>query len=121
MQNPSEFLEFAIKTARLAGDNILMRDYGRILNLEWKDRVEFKTKIDDESDKFIRKEISEHFPDHNIISEETRDKNTRSQYSWVVDPLDGTIPFTYGFTDHFSVCIGLTREKLPVELRFFLP
>lgn len=107
------YLEFAINTARDAG-KILMQNYGKMHQLEWKLRTNFKTQVDDESDALIRERIHSKFPNHNIYSEENKDKLGKGIFSWIIDPLDGTIPYTYGFCDHFSVCISLAREKEPI-------
>ena len=118
--NLSNYRTFAVKTALKAGD-ILMRNYGKIQALEWKLKTNFKIQVDDESDALIREEISRKFPAHSIYSEENRDKLGKSDLSWVVDPLDGTIPYTYGFCDHFSVCISLARGKKPIVGVIYAP
>lgn len=109
-----DFLTFAIQTARTAGDEILMRHYSEVQTLDWHTRTNFKTAVDDESDRFIRAEIERAFPAHGILSEETADKVTQSRYLWVVDPLDGTLPYTTGINDHFSVSIALLKDEVPI-------
>ena len=94
----SAYLDFAIEAAREAG-KILMDHYGEMHELAWKERRHFKTIVDDESDKFINDAITERFPNHSILSEELDDWIRDSEWKWVVDPLDGTIPYTFGFTD----------------------
>ena len=116
----SQHLDFAIKTAKEAGD-YLMSQYGKMQKLEWKLRTNFKTEVDDYNDRLIRMRIKESFPDHNIYSEEQDALNRGSEYSWVVDPLDGTIPYRYGTTDHFSVCIALAKRKTPIIGVIFAP
>lgn len=116
----SAYLAFAIETAQEAG-KIIMRYHGNVHKLEWKERRHFKTIADDESDKFIRRTIINRFPDHSVYSEELDPRNKDSEWRWVVDPLDGTIPYTYGFTDHFSVSIGLVRGLTPVVGVIYAP
>lgn len=105
-----DFRTFAITTARQAGDEILMRHHGKVKTLDWHTRTNFKTAVDDESDAFIRAEIEREFPDHRIHSEEAAAKRTPSPYRWIVDPLDGTLPYTTGINDHFSVSIALEED-----------
>ncbi len=109
----SEYLQFAAETAKAAGQ-LLLDNYGKMHSLEWKIRTDFKTEVDDQSDALIRHAILARYPDHNIYSEESSDRETHSAYSWVVDPLGGTIPYTYGVNIQFSVCIGLVRGKDPI-------
>jgi len=109
-----EFLEFAKVTALEAGEGVLMKNYGKMQELEWNLKQYFRTVVDKESDTLIRKRIKEKFPEHNIYSEENEGIDRNSEFSWVIDPLDGTLPYRYGTTDHFSVCIALARKKTPV-------
>ena len=41
-------------------------------------------------EKFIRFKINQKFPDHEIIGEEYGYKKSKSDFSWVIDPIDGT-------------------------------
>src|SRR3989344_7859622 len=110
----SNYTRFAIQTARRAGDEILMNHYGKLKNLERTTRQHFRTQVDKDSDSFIRGRISEEFPDFSVYSEEDKDQKRNSQFSWLIDPIDGTIPYTLRISDHFSVCIALAREKRPI-------
>lgn len=109
----SHFLMFAKNVAAGAAE-ILMKHYGKLQVQTWKDYTNFKTAVDDESDKFIREAIRTAYPDHSVISEELDDYETGSEFKWVVDPLDGTLPYTFQTTDHFSVCIALCQNGIPV-------
>ncbi len=59
-----------------------------------KSKNEVLTKHDLWSEKTIIKEIKKHFPDHHILSEEQGDNNKKSDYLWVIDPIDGTTNFS---------------------------
>ena len=48
------------------------------------------TKIDIEMERLIRKLIRLNFGNHNIIGEELEDEIKSSDYTWVIDPIDGT-------------------------------
>jgi len=54
------------------------------------------TTSDKAFEKFIRKEIKKNFPDHQVIGEEFGHKKSKSDYSWVIDPIDGTRSFVIG-------------------------
>ena len=51
------------------------------------------TSADKAFEKFIRLEIKKKFPKHQIIGEEFGYKKTSSDYTWVIDPIDGTRSF----------------------------
>ena len=116
-----DFKTFAVGTALAAGQQILKRHYGRLHTLTWKEINNFKNEVDDESDRFIRQAIEREFPDHRILSEEMVPKETGSLFTWVVDPLDGTLPYTTGISDVFSVCIGLCDGLTPIVGVIFCP
>ena len=54
------------------------------------------TNADKAFEKFIRKEIKKRFPNHQVIGEEFGHKKSKSYYSWVIDPIDGTRSFVIG-------------------------
>tara|TARA_Y100000310_G_scaffold235691_1_gene238840 strand:+ start:1446 stop:2207 length:762 start_codon:yes stop_codon:yes gene_type:complete len=104
-------LKTAIKAAKLAG-RIIETNFGKIKEINTKNSDnEFFTNIDIECEKIIIDTIKEKFPDHNIWSEECGSlKKTKSNYEWIIDPLDGTnnyisnIPFV-------GVSIGVMYKK----------
>ncbi len=105
----SEELRFAIHCAKEAG-NLVKERASVIPTLSWKSRTDFKTQVDDECDTLIRCMIGEKYPHDTIYSEENLAKVGTSRRSWVVDPLDGTIPFAYQINNHSSICIALTEK-----------
>lgn len=105
--------DIAVSIAKEAGE-LLLRHYGKMQKLEYKLKTNFKTEVDDLSDALIRKRIKENFPEHNIYSEEEKAIDNKSEYSWVIDPLDGTLPYTLGISDHFAVSIALAKDKKPI-------
>lgn len=51
------------------------------------------TQADFASDKAIRSIIKSSFPEHGIVSEESVEKVSTSEYKWIIDPIDGTVNF----------------------------
>lgn len=54
------------------------------------------TNFDKAFEKFIRNKINKRFPGHSIVGEEFKTKNKKSDYSWIIDPIDGTKSFVVG-------------------------
>ena len=54
------------------------------------------TVADKQAERAIRAVISASFPDHVIIGEEEATKETGSDFSWIIDPIDGTRSFISG-------------------------
>ena len=71
------------------------------------------TSADKAFEKFIRKEIKKKFPNHQIIGEEFGHKNTKSEFSWVIDPIDGTRSYVVG-NPSWSNLISLNYNGEPV-------
>lgn len=101
--------------------NILMLNFGKISEYTVKENQNsIVTKADFESEKRIMEIISEKFPQHNTLGEETGFQNRESEYTWVVDPLDGTSNFAAGLP-WFGVIICVLKNSVPVMAGCFLP
>ena len=71
------------------------------------------TTADKAFEKFIRKEISSKFPNHQIIGEEYGHQKSKSDFTWVIDPIDGTRSFVIG-NPTWSNLISLNFKGVPV-------
>ena len=71
------------------------------------------TNADKAFEKFIRKEIYKKFPKHQVIGEEFGKKKSLSDFSWVIDPIDGTRSFVIG-NPTWSNLIALNYKGNPV-------
>ena len=71
------------------------------------------TSADKAFEKFIRKEIKKKFPKHQVIGEEFGHKKSKSDYSWVIDPIDGTRSYVIG-NPTWSNLISLNYKGNPV-------
>ena len=71
------------------------------------------TTSDKAFEKFIRKEIKEKFPTHQIIGEEFGKSNNKSEFSWIIDPIDGTRSYVSG-NPTWSNLISLNYKGYPV-------
>lgn len=108
----SKFLRVAKKAAIEAG-KIVKKYYQSELKLEGKGHfANFATKADLESEAKVIDIIKANFPDHNIIAEESGTVDQGSEYTWAIDPIDGTIPFVDGIST-FGASIGLLRNNKP--------
>lgn len=103
------YKQTAIKAAKEAG-RIQLRYFGKDVKKRKKQGDSFVTKADIESTKTIRKILLKQFPDHNIICEELGSSKKRSDYRWIIDPLDGTHNFIVG-NPLFGVSIALEYKK----------
>lgn len=79
--------------------------------------IEFKTgdnnlvtNIDKAAEKIILNFIKKEYPTHSVIAEESGTDIKSSEFTWVVDPLDGTTNFAHGLPI-FGVSIGVQKNK----------
>ncbi len=101
----------ALKAAKEAGDYLLSNfRKDPELMLKRGSAKDVVTKYDKESDQMIRTEIEKIFPDHNLVTEEGGEFDRNSEYTWLVDSLDGTGNFAIG-NPFFAVSIGVMKGK----------
>lgn len=105
-------LQTAIEAARLAGLNILERYPGK-RKLTVKGYRDLVTDADIAAEKIIIDLIRERFPEHAILSEEAGGSESSNDYTWIVDPLDGTTNYAHHHPV-FAVSIGLVKRGDPL-------
>ena len=71
------------------------------------------TSSDKAFERFIRSKITKKFPEHQIIGEEFGKKISKSEYSWVIDPIDGTRSFVIG-NPSWSNLVSLNYRGIPI-------
>ena len=71
------------------------------------------TTSDKAFEKFIRSKIKKKFPSHQVVGEEFGHKKTNSDYTWVIDPIDGTRSFVIG-NPTWSNLISLNYKGKPI-------
>ena len=103
-------LNFAIQTARDAG-RILAERFGRTLEITNKSELDLVTESDLASERLIIERIKTYHPRHAILAEESGasppvDQELRSEWCWIIDPLDGTTNYAHGYPC-FCVSMGL--------------
>ncbi len=85
----------AQEAAKEAGELLIKRfkSFSR-KDTKLKSKRDLVTKADLAAERSILGKIKKNFPNHSILSEEAGSNNKKSDYQWVVDPLDGTTNFT---------------------------
>jgi histidinol phosphatase-like enzyme (inositol monophosphatase family) len=86
------FLSFAIKTIRKS-EKITLKYYGKTVKHKLKKNKTPVTLADIKCEKFIISRITEKFPGHGLLTEETGIIEKQSEFKWIIDPIDGTRNF----------------------------
>lgn len=104
-------LTIAVRAARAAGD-LIVRYVDRIdtLNIAAKGRNDFVSEVDSLAEQEIVNILSKAYPHHAFLGEEGgRHGLPKGEYTWIIDPLDGTTNFLHGFPQ-FAVSIAMIHK-----------
>ncbi|MDD5035104.1 MAG: inositol monophosphatase family protein [Methylococcaceae bacterium] len=104
-------LTIAVRAARAAGD-LIVRYTDRIdsLTISSKGRNDFVSEVDRQAELEIVNVLRKAYPSHAFLAEEGgRHGLPKGEFTWVIDPLDGTTNFLHGFP-HFAVSIALLHK-----------
>lgn len=102
-------LNIAVKAARRAGTIINRATQNLdLLTVQRKGEHDYVSEVDKMAEQAIVETLLEAYPDHAILAEEGGAQG-KSEYVWIIDPLDGTTNFLHGFPQ-FAVSIGLQHK-----------
>lgn len=103
--------KFIEEICREAGSRI-QRNFGKVTTGETKSaRGDIVTKVDYESEDVLISAIRKKFPYHSILSEEAGSLPGKSEYTWIIDPLDGTSNFASQIP-MFCVLVALAKNNV---------
>ena len=105
-------INIALRAARKAGELIVRAsDELDRINVQAKSANDFVTQVDVESEREIIRALRRAFPEHAVLGEESgRSGPEDAEYTWIIDPLDGTTNFIRGIP-HYAVSIGCLQGK----------
>lgn len=102
-----EALRKAVEWAKEAGRIQLSFFRGNDLGVSTKSNVyDVVTRVDKECEVYLLKQIGSAYPEHAVLGEESGKHEGKSDFCWVIDPLDGTNNYSQGLPV-FTVSIGL--------------
>jgi histidinol-phosphatase len=104
----NELLEFAVDLSRGAGA-ITLQYFRRKPETNTKSDGSYVTIADREAESYLRRRITERFPDDGILGEEEGESPGKSGRRWIVDPIDGTFAFVHG-VPFYGVLIAVEIE-----------
>ncbi len=113
--------QMAVELAHLAGDRITA-SLGQALAVKYKklasaEEAEFRdpvSEIDSAVEAVLRERLAERYPSHAIVGEEEGGGDLPpAEWTWVIDPVDGTANFVNGFPI-FAASIGIVHRGDPV-------
>jgi myo-inositol-1(or 4)-monophosphatase len=104
----NSFLTVAVDAARGAGA-LLREALAGSRGISYKrSPIDLVTEMDRQAEALVMERILTVFPDHDILAEESGARGRRSEYRWLIDPLDGTTNYAHR-VPLFAVSVALER------------
>ena len=111
--NTAVFESFAVELSEAAAE-IIRPLFGRPdLKVDTKSDATPVTEADQNAELRIREMIRARYPDHGIQGEEFGIENGDAEYTWVIDPIDGTKSFITG-CPLFGTLVALLHQGTPI-------
>jgi len=110
MENESmdSFRQPAIEMAKEAGAFLKEKLYTNH-SIDYKGAIDLVTEADRISEQIIISRIQNLFPDHDIVAEESAPITRGSEYTWIIDPLDGTTNFAHWYP---VFCVSIALQQM---------
>jgi myo-inositol-1(or 4)-monophosphatase len=116
-------LNTAVKAARKAAAIINRASLDLdLVRVSTKGRRDFVTEVDRAAEAAIIETLSTAYPQHAFLAEESGASQTAkdAEFTWIIDPLDGTTNFIHGFPQ-YAVSIGLRHRGLMTQAVVYDP
>ena len=103
----SSAFDVAYGAARAAG-SVLLEHFRRATTVRWKGKSNIATEAAILAEQAITAVLHREYPEHGVLGEESGRTGDGAEYTWLVDPLDGTNNFLFG-VPFFCVTLALVR------------
>jgi myo-inositol-1(or 4)-monophosphatase len=111
------FLESSLKEASAIANSA----FGKVTGtMKGDDPNQVLTDTDLVIGKLLIDKVKQAYPDHNIIDEEAGVIDNHSEFTWVIDPIDGTSNFAAG-VPMYGIMLGLLQNETPLAGGMALP
>lgn len=115
-----QYYDFLTSSLREAAE-IAREMFGKVsVSVKKEDNNQVLTKADLAIGKLLVEKTKQVFPDYNIIDEETGVIDNNSEYTWVIDPIDGTSNFASG-VPMYGTYLGLLHNNTPIAGGISIP
>lgn len=110
-----------LKNSLQEASQIANESFGKVSNtIKGTDSNQILTETDLAVGKLLITKIQTAYPDYNIIDEEAGIIDKNSEYTWVIDPIDGTSNFAHGVPT-YGIMMGLLKNATPIAGGIVLP
>ncbi|HWQ91186.1 MAG TPA: inositol monophosphatase family protein [Clostridia bacterium] len=106
--NPKQALSASVEAAQAVG-KLLLRHRHLAKRANEVTQHDIKLELDVQSQQLIERQLRRQFPHVAVLGEEGVTGKEDAEYRWVIDPIDGTVNFTYGIP-HACISIALQQK-----------
>lgn len=112
-----QFISQALREA----SNIAKEKFGKVKpTVKPEDNNQVLTEADLLIGRTLVGSIRKNYPTHNIIDEESGLVDNKSEFTWIIDPIDGTSNFAAGVPS-YGILLGLLKNNTPIAGGMVLP
>lgn len=112
-----KFIEESLKKASIISSS----NFNKVSGVsKGDDNNQVLTQTDIEVGKLLVSLFQKEFPEYNIIDEEAGVIDKGSEFTWVIDPIDGTSNYAAG-VPNYGTMIGLLKNDIPIAGGISLP
>lgn len=121
-QKLREYLHVAMEAAYAGGSRTLAYFNAGLASAQIEEKSDETpvTRADKEAELVIREVIAKFCPGHSVLGEEHGRTQGDPDYTWVIDPIDGTKSFIHG-VPFYGAVVGLIVKGTPVVGSVYLP
>lgn len=118
MKNDTQ--NIAIEIVLKAG-KYLKKNLGNVKEISYKGAtINLVTDLDRKAENLIINALQKYFPNDSFLSEESGEKKGKSDFRWILDPLDGTTNYAHAFP-FYSISLALEKNGRPISGFVFDP
>jgi myo-inositol-1(or 4)-monophosphatase len=110
MNDLNDYMRVCEAAARAGGQ--VVQDWAGRFDVRKKGPADLVTQADFASQEIVKKTVLAAFPAHSLLGEEAEPNQAapqRTEYRWIVDPLDGTTNYVHG-VPHYCISLALERN-----------
>jgi len=117
---PATLLRFAKGLAKESGELLLKMQARAKVKTYKGSEGDFALDADIKSENHLLKRIRERYPNHAILTEESGKHDKKSEYLWILDPLDGTVNYAHKLP-FWAVIIAVWHKNKPLAGVIYAP
>lgn len=108
-------LNIAVRAARRAGSVINRAALdGGTLEVKSKRVNDYVTQVDRAAEEAVIGVVRKAYPEHAFLAEESGETGGQAEYTWIIDPIDGTTNFVHGFPQ-YCVSVAVRHRDVIVH------